>query len=130
MTPLQKKNKQSKLSNKKRPFIPPFYDVKINFFGKDNYKFVGNKFYISALLKTVLHDFKNFSHTDGESLGKRIREKVDSNGRLLIKKGTEKSVEVSISSRKFVLVNINFDILDENTIRIHNDSYHKFSKFI
>ena len=117
---------QTKKTNKKgKCFIPPFYECDINVLGKDNIKIVntneGINVYVTPLIRTLLSDIKNYDVKGNESLGRYIKEKMDSNSRLLIKKSMERSQISYIQGRQFLLLNCRISQINPNKFRIYND---------
>lgn len=84
---LDKKN-----CEEKSVYIPKYHYFDITFLGKENYLVLskGDKIeiFISPLIWTIVSNISSFINKD-ESLARQIKERIDSNSRLLIKKYTE-----------------------------------------
>lgn len=117
----------SKSTGKKKSkiFIPTFYQFKTDYI-KDQIKVLTSQgtsvLYITPLLRTLISDMKNMVTKGNESLARTIKEKMDSNSRLLLKKGIEYSKVVEIKGQQFLRVNCDIEVVDENTINILNNS--------
>lgn len=123
-TNISGQTKKSKTS-KGRPFIPPFYECNLNVFGLDNIKIVntdyGIQVYVTPIIRTLLTDIRSYSTIkDGETLGRRIKDRMDSNSRLLIKKGLEKSPIQYINGKQYLLVNCEIRKVNDNLYRVMN----------
>jgi len=110
-----------KTKTKGRCFIPPYYECDLNILGKDNVKNVNGMFYVTPLIRTLLNDISNYSQRGQESLGRSIKDRMDSNSRLLIKKSMERSPITIINNKQYVLLDCRIFKINDNVYRIMND---------
>jgi hypothetical protein len=116
---------RNKKTTKRKFFIPPFYEFNPQSLGKDNYKFVLNgqelRLYVTPLIRTILENISTLNVKGQESLARTIKEKLDSNSRLLLKKGLQNSKSIKINDREFVLVNVRLNRVSSTCIQVMND---------
>jgi hypothetical protein len=114
--------KKSNTDEDKKIYIPSFFDFDISHLRKENYLIISDKtgskqLYVTPLIRVLLNDLKANVNKD-ESLSRNIKERVNSNARLLIKKHTEQSTIVLIRNTQYILVNTDIEVLEGTLIRI------------
>lgn len=119
------RNESKSKSKKGQRFIPKYYDFNLDSL-QGQYKMFSingqNKLYITPLVRTILENIKTLNKPGQESLCRYIKEKMDSNSRLLLKKGTSKSKIIIINGEQYIYVNLNIDRMNNNFLRIYNDN--------
>ena len=134
-TKYKKSNVKSKdITEKKKGKIPLFFEMDISFLGYENYRICTDKeekvtIYVTPLIRTLLLDIK-VNVDKEESLSRVIKEKINANARLLLKKSIENSKIILIKEVQFIRVNANVSVRDSTIIRIMNDKEYKITSFI
>ncbi len=118
----------------KKPYIPKFFDFDITYFNKDNYLILNDTngrviIYVTPLIRIYLNNLKSYIDKH-DSLARTIKERIDSNSRLLIKNSCENSKVIKIKNKEYVLINANFIVLESGLIRIMNDFHYKEHKLL
>ena len=106
----------------KKIYIPSFFDFDISHLRKENYLIVTDKdgntvLYVTPLIRVLLNDLKANVNKD-ESLSRNIKERVNSNARLVMKKCIEQSKIVLIRNIQYVLVDTRVELLEGTLMRI------------
>ena len=134
-TKYKKSNVKSKdITEKKKGKIPLFFEFDISFLKYENYRICTDiegkvTIYVTPLIRTLLLDIKANVNKE-ESLSRVIKEKINANARLLLKKSIENSKIILIKEVQFIRVNANVSVTDSTIIRIMNDKEYKITSFI
>ena len=109
--------------------IPKFFEFDLSCFKKENYYIytdVNNKIniYVTPLIRTILNDLRN----NNNCLATHIKERMNSNARLLIKKSLADSKEITIHNKRYLKINANFslcnlDITETNYLIMNDKKY-------
>ena len=111
--------------SKRKFFIPQFYECDLTILGKENIRIVngyeGISVYVTPLIRTILNDISSYNLKGQESLGRHIKEKMDSNSRLLIKKSMERSPITFICNKQYVLLDCDITMISSTKFHIKNN---------
>ena len=129
-TKYKKSNIKIDITEKKKGKIPLFFEMDITFLGYENYRICTDNegkitIYVVPLIRTLLLDIK-INVNKEESLSRVIKEKINANARLLLKKSVENSKIITIKDIQYLRVNANVS-LNDNILRIMNDKEYKKS---
>ena len=115
-----------KSKTKSRCFIPPFYEFNPQSLG-DNYYVKNNSngtidLFVKPIVRVILLDIKNMVVKGQESLSRQIKDKMDSNSRLLIKNGMSKNLPlINIKGIDYVHVDCSISKISDTKFRVMNE---------
>lgn len=116
----------TKKTKSSKRFIPTYYDFIFSSLGLNNI-YIRNTngtidLYVKPLIRVIISDLKNMVPKGQESLSRQIKEKLDPNSRLLLKKGMEGNLPMTIiNGQEFVHINCRIRKISDTAFRVMND---------
>lgn len=117
---------RKKSKSKSRCFIPPYYEFNPQSLGNNYYVKHNNDgtvdMFVKPIIRVILLDIKNMVVKGQESLSRQIKDKMDSNSRLLIKNGMSQNLPmVNIKGENYVHVNCSIYKISDTKFRVMNE---------